>query len=395
MFKPMCVLCACLMLLPARQVLAETPKPEPPKTVEAKPGCPSELSEAQKARALYEEALINEATGNLGAAREMYERLVQTYAPTQFACWAQLRLTDLKEGKARINKEGRAQFIVGTTLFGAWSGYSLAAIATWGDDDLSDSEMKGMIWASIGGAAAGLIPAIIFTGEMAMSTGRATLINFGWTWGLWHGIAFSIMTVEDPDPQVIHGLALGLSAVGWTGTLILTNYVDVADGDAALVAAGGAWGTWFTFAIGALISEDFLSDEDVWVPIILVGGDAGVATTALLTDRLDMSAGRVGLINLGGILGMLLGGGILVLAEPDDYRAAVGIELGFSIAGLVGAWLLTRGYDEPGSPATGLAALELTPEGWSLGAPIPRITPAWVEGRQAVTVDIPVIGGRF
>jgi len=357
--------------------------------------CPEENQEAKKARALYEEALVQEATGNLGAAREMYDRLVKEHAGTQFACWAQVRLVDLKEGKARINKEGRAQFIIGTTLFGGWVGYSLASMIYLDDSVDFDDYGKGAIWATIGGVAAGLVPAIIFSGDLPMSTGRATLINFGWAWGLWHGLGISILP-NDLSASAWFGIALASSAVGWGGTFALTHFVDVADGDAALVASSAAWATWFTFAVAALISEDFFNDEDVVIPVLLAGGDAGLITAALLTGKADMSAGRVGLISLGGMLGMLLSGGIMAVAEFDEYRAAVGMSLALTLGGLAGAYFLTMGYDDPGNGSTGVAALEYSPEnGWAIGTPVPRMTPAYVGGEHVLTFEVPLIGGRF
>ena len=359
------------------------------------PACPEEPPEAKKARALYEEALIQEATGNLGAAREMYDRLVKDHAGSQFACWAQVRLVDLKAGKARVNKEGRAQFIIGTTLFGAWFGDALASAIFLEDDDMSESEAKGLIWFGIGGAAAGLVPSILFSSDLPMSTGRATLINFGWSWGLWHGLGISIMP-DDLSVSAWFGIALASSAVGWGGTFALTHFVDVADGDAALVASAASWATWFTFATAMLISEDFIDDEDVVIPVLLAGGDAGLVAAALLTGQADMSAGRVGLISLGGMLGMLLSGGIIAIAEFDEYRPAVGMSLALTLGGLVGAYFLTAGYDEPGNGSTGVAALEYSPEnGWAFGAPVPRMTPAYVEGRHVLTFEVPLLGGRF
>ncbi len=359
------------------------------------PVCPEETPEVKKARAFYEEALIQEATGNLGAAREMYDRLIKEHSQTQFACWAQVRLTALKAGKARVNKEGRAQFIIGTTLFGAWMGDALASAIFLEDEDMTESEAKGLIWFGIGGAAAGLVPSILLSSDLPMSTGRATLINFGWSWGLWHGLGISMLP-DDLSISAWFGIALASSAVGWGGTFALTHFVDVADGDAALVASAASWATWFTFAIAVLISEDFLDDEDVVIPVLLAGGDAGLVTAALLTDQADMSAGRVGLISLGGLLGMLLSGGIIAIAEFDEYRPAVGMSLGLTVGGLVGAYFLTAGYDDPGNGSTGVAALEYTPDGgWAVGTPVPRMTPAYVGGEHVLTFDVPLIGGRF
>lgn len=382
MFNASKLMAVFLMVLIAVPAWAQTP-------------CPEEPQDAKTARAIYEEALIQEATGNLGAAREMYDRLVKYHAGTQFACWAQARLTELKEGKARVNKEGRASFIIGTTVFGWWVGDAIANMIFLEDEDLNVSEQKGLVWFGIGGAAAGVVPAILFSSDLPMSTGRATIINFGWMWGLWHGLGLSILP-DDLSMSAWFGIALASSAVGWGGTFALTHFVDVADGDAALISASAGWATVLTVLLGVLISEDFFSDEDVFIPVLLAGGDTGLVTAALLTGKADMSAGRVGLISLGGMLGLLLSGGIMAVADFDEYRPAVGMTLAITLGGLVGAYFLTLGYDDPGNGSTGLAALEYSPDGgWAVGTPVPRMTPAYVAGEHVLTFEVPLIGGRF
>ncbi len=362
----------------------------------ARAECPGVSAQEEEARALYEEALAAEVKGNLGQARELLERLLAQHPDGLFACWARPKLEDLKSGKGRLNREGRAQFITGATLYGAWSGFSIAMIAI--NEDIDEDESKAAIWAAIGGSVAGLIPSILLSSDLPMSTGRATTINFGWSWGLWHGMAFSLMPAPDLSVRTTFSLSLGLSALGWGGAFALTHYLDVADGDAALVSTTGPWFTWFTAAIGTLIAEEeFFDDEKVWIPILLAGGDAGVAGAALLTGKFDMSAGRVNLINLGGLMGALVGAGILALAEPDNIRAAVGLELGMTVAGLAAGAFFTRNYDEPAATASGFSLLELTPEGWAVGAPVPRFRPGprRADGTRAVGLELGLVGGRF
>lgn len=369
-----------LGLLAQRPVLAE---------------CAQLSQDDELARDLYEEAVIAEATGNLGGARGSYERLISQYPNSQFACWAGFRLANLKSGGARVNKEGRAQFIVGATLFGAWTGFALAQIAALGDEEVSESEGKALIWASIGGAAAGLIPSILVSPNLPMSTGRATLINFGWSWALWHGAGIAALP-EDLSGQGVFGVSVGMSALGWGGTFALTHYLDVADGDAALVAASAYWSTWFSLAIGTLIgAEDFFDDRHVVIPVLLGGGDAGLVGGAFLSKYLNISSGRVSLISLGGLLGGLVGGGIVALAEPEDPRGIVAWIFGSSVAGLALAAVLTNDYDQPSPASAGLAALELTPQGWSLGVPPLRITPTSFAGRHGLAFEVPLLGGRF
>jgi len=363
---------------------------------EASPAaCPEESLDDKKARNLYEEALTSEVTGDLGGARRMFQTLMDSYPQTRFSCWADEHLGDLKLGKARINKEGRAQFIIGATTFGAWAGFAFTGMIVTGDDEFSENEAKAAIWASIGGAAAGLVPSIFLSSDLPMSTGRATLINFAWTWGLWHGMAFSLMPEDDLSPPGIFGLSLAMSAAGFAGAYTLTHYVDVADGDAALISAAGLWSSWFTLATGLLISEEFLDDESVWIPITLTGGDIGVGMAALMSGRFNMSAGRVGLVNLGGLLGGLVGAGVLATAEVDEMRTAVGIMMASTLAGLAAGAIFTRDYDNGHGAGSGVALLEFGADGWKVGAPIPQIMPASVDGKQGFAIQVPLLAGSI
>jgi hypothetical protein len=122
---------------------------------------------------------------NFGRAKEGYRRLLEDHPESIHSCWGKERLNRLLEGKFIINKEGRAQFIVGSTLFGSWAGLSLANIIALGDDRISETDGKGFVWSAIGGAAAGLIPSLLLTSDTPMSTGRATMVNFSWVWGAW------------------------------------------------------------------------------------------------------------------------------------------------------------------------------------------------------------------
>jgi hypothetical protein len=172
------------------------------------------------------------------------------------------------------------------------------------------------------------------------------------------------------------GLALGLGVAGFGGTFAITHFVDVADGDAAFVSSAGVWMTFITLALGAMIGEeDFFEDQEVWIPITLAGGDAGVVAASLLTGKVDISAGRMNLITLGGILGVMLG---------------------TTLTGLGLSIFFTRGYDAPDTAGTGVAALELTEEGWTFNAPPLRFWPTRTSsGESGLAFDLSLVGGRF
>jgi hypothetical protein len=354
--------------------------------------CPKESTEQRAARVQYEEAVVAAGKGDYGGARKKFERVIAEHPSSHFACWARQKVAAMSAGRMPLNKNGRAAFIIGSTLFATWTAEAIATIAMLGDDDISEDEGKGLIWTGIGGAAVGLVPSILLSSDLPMSTGRATLINFGWLWGAWHGAAISLIP-DDISVQPVLAASLGGSVAGWVGTFLLTHYVDVADGDAALISSGAVWSTWLTAAIGALIAaESFFEERVAWVSALLAGGDAGLVAAALVSRKVDISAGRVGLINLGGLLGAMLGGGILAVAKVDSPRGAVGIMLGTTITGLVATTWLTRNYDRPDTGAKGVALLERTREGWAFGLPPPRFAASRESGW---SLAIPLIGGQL
>ena len=99
---------------------------------------------------------------------------------------------------------------------------------------------------------------------------------------------------------------------------------------------GALWGTWFGVAGGVLLDLE----GDALLGSTLVGGDAGLLTTALLAPGWNMSRNRARLISIAGVIGALAGAGMDLITRPDDEKVAIGIPLATSIAGLaIGAGL--------------------------------------------------------
>jgi hypothetical protein len=134
---------------------------------------------------------------------------------------------------------------------------------------------------------------------------------------------------------------------------------------------GALWGTWFGFASGILLD---LEDDSLF-GATLIGGDAGLLTTALLAPGWNVSRSRARLVSIFGVIGGLSGLGIDLLSQPDDEKVAVGIPLATSIVGLAIGVGRTRDYDRPdpvpGSFGYSVALFERVRGRWSVGVPLP------------------------
>jgi hypothetical protein len=151
---------------------------------------------------------------------------------------------------------------------------------------------------------------------------------------------------NDPSAQatVAGTVAGGLVGIA-TGAVLARK--PISSGVATTVSFGGLWGTWYGFAIGHLAD---LRDDDL-LTASLVGGDAGLVAMALLAPKWNPSRNRARLVSLGGVVGLLAGLGIDLIAIRDSDDLALAIPAATSAAGLLLAARATRGFDRaPASP---------------------------------------------
>ena len=109
----------------------------------------------------------------------------------------------------------------------------------------------------------------------------------------------------------------------------------IQSGVASAVNYGALWGTWFGVATSVLLNID---DGDGALTAALIGGDAGLVSTALLAPGWNLTRNRARLISIAGVIGGVGGLGLDLIIQPDGDRTAVAIPLAMSIIGLaVGA----------------------------------------------------------
>ncbi|MGH7463380.1 MAG: hypothetical protein ACREMA_20415 [Longimicrobiales bacterium] len=118
--------------------------------------------------------------------------------------------------------------------------------------------------------------------------------------------------------------------------------------------------------------------EDGELVLTLVGGNVGLAATALIAPGLNLSRGRARLISITGVAGVLTGTGVLLITQPDDADEdmVAGTLIAASAIGLALGTYWTRNYDErqqrPAGPG-GDALLDIRNGRWGFNLPDPGL----------------------
>jgi hypothetical protein len=131
-------------------------------------------------------------------------------------------------------------------------------------------------------------------------------------------------------------------------------------GDVSLVNSAAVIGVISTLLGTGVVLGENLNDVDF--PTLLLG--ATVASTGAgvaLAHKWDITSGRMTLINLGGITGLLSAGAVLLALDFSSMssRTNAAIGLGGGIAGLASAAYLTRDNESAslGLPGRGVASV--------------------------------------
>ena len=225
---------------------------------------------------------------------------------------------------------------VGLTVFGT-------VYATWvgiGAGILAESE-ELVYLGMIAGPVAGMVTSLDRTREAPLGNGQASLLALGGAWGTWQGIGAAILAGS--GYKTVVGASMGGGALGFAAASSIVRRTWVTAGEATLVNFGGIWGAWFALCGAKSLG---VTDSDALLASAMTGGNLGLLKTGALAPRLGMSGGRARLINLGGIVGSLYGLGTAVLADLHNRdRPTYGMMLAGGILGLgAGTWF-TRNHE--------------------------------------------------
>jgi hypothetical protein len=237
---------------------------------------------------------------------------------------------------------GRRQLVAFSSIGGA---YATAGLLFAFDDPAIAA------LGAAGGAALGLFGSYLYLPDQ-VPLGTSNLTITAGLAGTAAGIAGGLVFTDSAQIwQPVQGLTTLLGAgLGY----YVGSRTRITPGDAALVASSVAWGT----AVGGLFALSFGGDDrPISAGLVLTGLGMGAASGALMARYFEVSRRRTVLIDLGGLMGLLVGVAAEGLAYPEDDTGSdasnehrANFMLGGVAVGLITAGILTRGLDAPKIP---------------------------------------------
>ena len=234
----------------------------------------------------------------------------------------------------------RAELTFWQTIDGVGLGIELCALV-----ECNDARPEILSAMAGGGLGAGLA---LYLSRDGIKPGQTLALDSGAGWGFWNGLALSqIFELQGRAvPAVLMGAQLGGLALGHLAWMAF----PVGSGDVSLANSGGIWGgVVAAFVLNAAAPN--ATSKGVYITL-LAASDVGLIGGALLSRVYPMSRGRTLVLDSGGLLGMLFGLGVDVLAQGDQVgktpfyvAGAVG-----TVVGIGGAAYLTRHWDLPAPP---------------------------------------------
>ena len=199
---------------------------------------------------------------------------------------------------------------------------------------------------------------------------------------------------NEPSDRRLTAFSMAGGLAGIAGSAALTRVADLSTGDASLLDFGGLWGTWFGFCLSVMAE----AEGDRVLKSSLTGGNLGLAAMAMLTPRVELTREHARLINLGGVAGSFMATGIVgLLALGGSFENAT-VPMGIITAGgIAGLWsgFAIRGHELP-SGASALGRAQWLAK-WGGPAPGRQISPMALEwGGQVHTPRLPALAdGRL
>ncbi len=253
------------------------------------------------------------------------------------------RMVTVRTGKdARVHvameparpRNGKIELIIASTALGVLEGGVFVTAVT--------EDRPTIAAVSLGVGALGfLVPYFFLPREVP--TGQTSLMIGGRIWGAIEGVGLASVLYPDLDAnrKPWSFMFAGGSIVAGIGAGFLARRLDISAGEAALINSGGLWGT--TTAV--LLQTWLDGDAELTGPLLLGGLNLGLLAGGLLATQLEPSRGRVFLVDLAGLAGIVSGTALATLLGENDESLS-GFALGGMGIGLVVGTIVTRGIDD-------------------------------------------------
>ena len=352
------------------------------------------------AETLFRSAMDFAANDLKVIARRYVGNLLKLYPKTKAAAKARVWI---KTPGLFLDQSGRLEFIVTTSLFSIGAGV-IVPLAL----QANDAFIFGISILAFG--SAGIVGSIFGSANIEMTSGQASLISSGLLLGTWNMGALLGILGFGANVNITQAMGFGLpllgAALGYTGGFILGRVTKVTSGRVTMATSTATFLGIYTGLIMAMARVPVFGEGGAagWVSLLL-SSDLGYVAGWLLHTRLKFSRTRTLLMSLGGVLGAAAGGAVVALTTSlyTDDRPVWGILLGFSLAGIVLAGVLTRHYkpEDESNPfskslASNGALFAFRGKRWGFGMPIPALMPQIQEGGKiGWSVLMPVVNGRW
>jgi hypothetical protein len=295
--------------------------------------------------------------------RELVDRIV-------FSEWVRTASGDI----AALDRQGRTELAVFGSMYGMANGLMLAGVA----------EMSGgpTFLSMLAGGTLGLYVPLRWSQSRSVGDGRAELMIFGGTWGMYQGmlwpVALAAETSLGPSAETvllsgIIGGAAGIAAAG-----LATADRNFSAGDAAIITSLPGWSTLYWYGMLMLLTPAGTSvGADIFIGSTLIAGNLGIAGGALLARKIELSRGDVRLLNVCGLLGATAGGTVLAFAGARSASTISGTVMACALLGKLLAWSVWTGPTDNRQTASTLGSFRLGPTLVSRGTTPsrPRLTP--------------------
>ena len=241
----------------------------------------------------------------------------------------------------------------GAVLYGLGTGVALDA---WTEP----SSLGGAILPALalGGAAAGLV--YLTDHPQPLRYGVAQSITSGMWVGFEEGLAWTLWNqarAARTDEWSARTVATALWGTATAGAALggaLGTVYGTTPGRASFMGSAALWTGLVSGLIGAAAVQQSNTADDDFMLASAIGLNAGAVAGVLIGKDVSPSIARVRFLDLGGLAGGILAGGLYfaVADQHPDRRAATGVLAAGITGGLLLAWRLTSEM-EPDHPRAG------------------------------------------
>lgn len=229
----------------------------------------------------------------------------------------------------------------------------------WIDVLTEPNSAAGVILPALGLAGASVGAVALIDSQKRLRYGVPQSIVSGMYIGLEEGLALTLWNqarVSRSDEWSARSVATalwGFTTAGAAAGAIVGNVGGTTPGGASFVGSAAMWSGLITgMLVGGLVPSDEKQDETALLASV-VGLNAGVIAGVLAAGPVSPSIARVRVLDLGGIAGGLVVGGLYLSAagqesSPNGFLGLTSLGIG---GGLVTAWLATAGMEPDRLPS--------------------------------------------